>query len=108
MPGEIFVAKEGACISTPSGEIYIIAGKTTVRAGHPMHTNHPQLWEPLKVDFEVAQMPPPPKDPPKDPPKEPAKEADDEERQSRKPAVEEPPVIKSASPRTQGARPRSA
>lgn len=87
MPGEIFVAKDGACISTPQGDIFIVAGKTTVRAGHPIHQSHPHLWEPMKVDFEVTPLPPPP-----------GRVKDDEE---------EPPVVRSASPRTQGARARA-
>jgi hypothetical protein len=51
---EILVAKSAAQIHYEGQRIVLCAGRTTVRAGHPLLEQYGDLFEPLKVDYDTA------------------------------------------------------
>lgn len=53
--GAILVAREGAMLEYEGRRVFLNAGKTTVREGHPILKGREHLFEPLAVDFEVEQ-----------------------------------------------------
>lgn len=53
--GAILVAEQGAMFNFEGQKVFLVAGQTTVREGHPILKGHEHLFKPLKVDFEVEQ-----------------------------------------------------
>lgn len=51
--GDLFQAKEGASFDYDGQPVYLTRGDL-IREGHPLLSEHPDLWEPLKVRFEHA------------------------------------------------------
>ena len=52
---DLFVAKESATFEHNGQPIFLTAGVTLVRAGHPILKGHEGLFEPVRVHYEVAQ-----------------------------------------------------
>lgn len=53
MAGEILVATSTSLVQVDGKQTIIAAGRTTVRAGHPMLEQYGHLFEPLTVDFDL-------------------------------------------------------
>lgn len=53
MSGEILVAKSTALVWVDGRQATVAAGRTTVRAGHPILEQYGDLFEPLRVDYEL-------------------------------------------------------
>ena len=62
--GPLLVARENAMYDFRGTPVTLIAGKTVARQGHPIVTGHEDLWEPLRVHYDLPK---------------PREEADDEE-----------------------------
>ncbi len=58
---DVFVAKESATFDYNGQPVFLTAGVTTVRRGHPILRDHAALFEPLRIHFDYA--PPEPKHP---------------------------------------------
>lgn len=54
MAGDIYIARTGAVLNLDGQVTYITPGMTA-RAGHKILSQAGGLFEPLRVDFEVAQ-----------------------------------------------------
>lgn len=55
MAGDILVAKQTAVLVYDGRQITITGGRTTVRAGHPILDGREQMFEPIRIDFDVEQ-----------------------------------------------------
>lgn len=55
--GAILVAKTGAMFDYEGQKVFLVAGRTTVREGHPVLKGREHLFRPLKVDFEMEDPP---------------------------------------------------
>lgn len=51
--GEIFVAKQSFTTELDGAPISVFGGVTRVRAGHPLLKGREELFEPLKVHYDV-------------------------------------------------------
>lgn len=49
---EFYVAKESATFDYAGQPVFLTAGTTIVRAGHPILKSHEHLFEPLKVHWD--------------------------------------------------------
>jgi len=56
---DVFVAKESATFDYQGQPVFLTAGVTTVRRGHPILRSHAHLFEPLRIHYDYA--PPEPK-----------------------------------------------
>lgn len=75
MPGGILVARDSSLVTFEGREVYIIAGTTTVREGHPILDSYGEMFVPLVPSYEVeAQSAPTPPAPKPEPPKPAAKD----------------------------------
>jgi hypothetical protein len=52
---DIYIAKENAMINTDTNPVRISKGVTRVRAGHELLDLYPDLFEPITVQYEVAE-----------------------------------------------------
>lgn len=52
---DLYVAKEGANFELDGQPVFITAGVTIVRAGHPILRSHGNLFQPLRVHFDVPR-----------------------------------------------------
>lgn len=52
---DVYVAKESATFDFHGQPIFLTAGVTTVRAGHPILKGHEGLFEPLRIHFDVPR-----------------------------------------------------
>lgn len=52
---EFYVAKENATFDYEGSPVYVNAGVTIVRAGHPILTGHEWLFQPLRVHYDMPQ-----------------------------------------------------
>lgn len=50
---DIYVATKTATFTFQGRRVFVTAGKTTVRQGHPMLDEFPTLFEPLKVTYDT-------------------------------------------------------
>lgn len=64
---QFYVAKESANFDFGGQPVFLTAGVTIVRAGHPILVNHQALFEPLRVHYDMPDPEPKP---------EPVKETD--------------------------------
>jgi hypothetical protein len=55
---EILVAKETAHITYDGIPQMLVAGRTLARDTHPLVSDYPELWEPLKVQYDVEEPEP--------------------------------------------------
>lgn len=55
--GGIMVATQGAMFDHEGQRVFLVAGKTTVREGHPILKGRENLFKPLVPDFEVEDPP---------------------------------------------------
>lgn len=53
--GQIYVCKESAVFQYDGDQVLVRKGETRVREGHPILKAHPELFEPLKVHYEVTE-----------------------------------------------------
>lgn len=67
MADDILVATKTAVLVHDGRRVTITAGRTHVRAGHPIATSHPQMFAPVPLDFDTETPTPP--HPPKPAPK---------------------------------------
>lgn len=54
---DILVAKRSAIVMFDGRRVTIRAGRTHVRAGHPILDGRQDMFEPIKVEFEVDDEP---------------------------------------------------
>jgi hypothetical protein len=52
---EFYVAKESANFDFEGQPVFLTAGVTIVRAGHPILANHQQLFEPIRVHYDMPK-----------------------------------------------------
>lgn len=74
MADDIYVAKQGGAFEQDGRRFFIRPGQTA-RAGHPILDQHGDLFEPIRVDFEVTAAAEPKQarqEPPADKPAQPA------------------------------------
>jgi hypothetical protein len=55
---DVYVAKESATFDWKGQPVFLTAGVTTVRAGHPILSGHAHLFEPLRIHFDVPRPEP--------------------------------------------------
>lgn len=60
MSDNIYVAVRSATFLFGDKRIVVVGGKTTVRAGHPLLTDHPELFTAIRVDYDNLPSPPVP------------------------------------------------
>ena len=60
--GDIYSAKQGGMFER-NGQRFFIKPGATVRAGHWLLAEHAELFEPLRVDFEVTKAAEPKREP---------------------------------------------
>lgn len=48
---DVMIARKGARLSVGGRDVRILANGTTAHAGSDVVRDHPELWEPLTVDF---------------------------------------------------------
>lgn len=51
--GAILIAAESAMFDFEGRRVFITAGKTTAREGHPVLKGREKLFRPLEVDFDL-------------------------------------------------------
>lgn len=54
MADDIYIATETVLTNHEGNEVYIVAGQTTVRAGHPLMRGRAALFAPLKVTYDLG------------------------------------------------------
>lgn len=85
MAGKIYVARSSTFLVHDGEQVQVLAGVTRVREGHALLKSRPDLFEEIRVHYEVEDARRAPQDEPKP-----------------EPAGEEVPAVKSApAPRTQ-------
>lgn len=52
----VYVCKESAAFGHGGDMIVVHKGVTRVRAGHPMLEEHPELFEPIDVHYDLPQV----------------------------------------------------
>jgi hypothetical protein len=60
MSGVIYIAKTTALFEYEGKRVIVKKGKTTIREGHPLLAEFHSLFEPLHIDYEVAERLPEP------------------------------------------------
>lgn len=60
---DLYVAREGATFEFNGQPVFVTAGVTIVRAGHPILKEHGDLFQPLRIHYDVEKPPPPPEKP---------------------------------------------
>lgn len=55
MAADVFVCKESGAFEYNGDMVVVNKGVTRVRAGHPMLTEHPELFEEITVHYEVER-----------------------------------------------------
>lgn len=55
MAREILICKTSSVVDVDGVPTPIFAGRTRVRAGHQIAREHPELFEPIGVDYEVDE-----------------------------------------------------
>lgn len=60
MSGAVYIANQTAVFEFGGRRVIVKKNKTTVREGHAILKEFPGLFEPLHVDYEVAEKPPEP------------------------------------------------
>jgi hypothetical protein len=55
--GNVLVALQGAFFTFEGQPVTVIAGKTTVREGHPILRDRGNLFGPLAVDYDLPAAP---------------------------------------------------
>jgi hypothetical protein len=58
MAGEILIATETVLTQFEGENVYIYAGQTTARAGHPILKGREGMFEPVHVDWELPEPAP--------------------------------------------------
>lgn len=54
MADDIYIATETVLTNHEGHEVYIVAGQTTVRAGHPLLKGRAALFAPMKVTYDLG------------------------------------------------------
>ena len=93
MSGKIYIARSSGLADYDGGQVYIQAGVTRVREGHPLLKGRESIFEEIEVQYEVEDARSAPQDEPK--PVAPAVKTE--------PASKTEPVVKDPAPKTEPA-----
>lgn len=55
---DIYIAQSSGVVKIRNERVRYFAGRTKVRAGHPLLRARPDAFAPMALDFEVPQTPP--------------------------------------------------